>query len=94
MALASVSMRGVPFAPATEKISLSEENYGSIPRFYIKTDEDFAIPEPLQEAMIDSDPPKQVFHLKGADHSPFFSKPQALLRLLLEISNISEVENA
>lgn len=94
MALASVSMRGVPFAPVTEKISLSEENYGSIPRFYIKTDEDFAIPEPLQEVMIESDPPKQVFHLKGADHSPFFSKPQALLRLLLEISNISEVENA
>ncbi|KAH6823107.1 methyl esterase 13 [Perilla frutescens var. hirtella] len=90
VALASVSMRDVPFAPVTEKLSLSAANYGSIPRFYVKTDDDFAIPEPLQEAMIQSDPPKQVFQLKGADHSPFFSKPQALLRLLLEISNIPQ----
>lgn len=88
VALASVSMRAVPFAPVAEKLSLSAENYGSTPRFYIKTDDDFAIPEQLQEAMIETDPPKQVFQLKGADHSPFFSKPQALLRLLLEISNI------
>lgn len=88
VALASVSMRAVPFAPVTEKLFLSAANYGSVPRFYIKTDNDFAIPEPLQEAMIERDPPKQVFQLKGSDHSPFFSKPQALLRLLLEISSI------
>lgn len=92
VALASVSMRAVPFAPVTEKLCLSAEKYGSIPRFYVKTDYDFAIPEPLQEAMIQSDPPKQVFQLKGADHSPFFSKPQALLRILLEISNTPQVK--
>lgn len=92
VALASVSMRAVPFAPVTEKLCLSAEKYGSIPRFYVKTDYDFAIPEPLQETMIKSDPPKQVFQLKGADHSPFFSKPQALLRLLLEISNTPHVK--
>lgn len=90
VALASVSMRAVPFAPVTEKLSLSAANYGSIPRFYVKTDDDFTIPEPLQEAMIQSDPPKQVFQLKGSDHSPFFSKPQALLRILIEISNIPQ----
>ncbi|XP_042049222.1 putative methylesterase 11, chloroplastic [Salvia splendens] len=92
VALASVSMRAVPFAPVTEKLCLSAEKYGSIPRFYVKTDYDFAIPEPLQEAMIQSDPPKRVFQLKGADHSPFFSKPQALLRLLLETSNTPQVK--
>ncbi|KAL8518506.1 hypothetical protein ACS0TY_009754 [Phlomoides rotata] len=90
VALASVSMRSVPFGPVTHKLSLSATNYGSIPRFYIKTDDDFAIPEPVQDAMIQSSPPKQVFHLKGSDHSPFFSKPQALYRLLTEISNIPE----
>ncbi|KAK6157829.1 hypothetical protein DH2020_012077 [Rehmannia glutinosa] len=89
IALASVSMRGVPFAPVTEKISLSAANYGSISRFYIKTDDDFAIPQPLQEAMIQSNPPTQVFDLKNSDHSPFFSRPQALHRLLTEISNLT-----
>ncbi|KAK6157791.1 hypothetical protein DH2020_012039 [Rehmannia glutinosa] len=89
IALASVSMRGVPFAPVTEKISLSEANYGSISRFYIKTDDNFAIPQPLQEAMIQSNPPTQVFDLKNSDHSPFFSRPQALHRLLTEISNLA-----
>ncbi|KAL0386080.1 UNVERIFIED_CONTAM: Pre-splicing factor ATP-dependent RNA helicase DEAH10, partial [Sesamum radiatum] len=44
IALASVSMRAVPFAPVTEKLSLSASNYGSVSRFYIKTDDDFAIP--------------------------------------------------
>nr|GMD29575.1 putative methylesterase 11, chloroplastic [Ipomoea batatas] len=78
--LASVSMRPVPFAPLTEKLSLSETNYGSIPRFYIKTQEDFAIPLPLQEAMIHSNPPQQVFLLKGSDHSPFLSRPQECTR--------------
>ncbi|KAK4484044.1 hypothetical protein RD792_011259 [Penstemon davidsonii] len=88
IALASVSMRPVPFAPVTEKLTLSPTNYGSIPRFYITTDEDFAIPHTLQDAMIESSPPYQVFELKGSDHSPFLSRPQALLRLLIQISTI------
>ncbi|CAI9756156.1 unnamed protein product [Fraxinus pennsylvanica] len=59
------------------------------PRFYIKTEEDFAIPLPLQEAMIKSNQPKQVFQLKGSDHSPFFSKPEALHKLLIQVSKIT-----
>ncbi|XP_073314645.1 putative methylesterase 11, chloroplastic [Primulina huaijiensis] len=88
IALASVSMRTIPFGPLTKKLTFSKANYGSIPRFYIKTDEDFAIPLPLQEHMIQSNPPTRTFHLKGSDHSPFFSKPQALLKILLEISDL------
>ncbi|OIT21574.1 PREDICTED: putative methylesterase 11, chloroplastic [Nicotiana attenuata] len=84
--LASVLMRPIPFAPLTEKLSLSATNYGSIPRFYVKTLEDFAIPVSLQEAMIDSSPPEHVFQIKGSDHSPFLSKPQALHKILVEIS--------
>ncbi|KAL8035390.1 hypothetical protein ABFX02_12G093900 [Erythranthe guttata] len=88
IALASVSMRPVPFGPVTEKLSLSAANYGSISRFYVKTDDDFALPRPLQESMIQSSPPQQVFDIKGSDHSPFLSKPQTLHRILTEISNI------
>ncbi|KAH0646162.1 hypothetical protein KY284_034046 [Solanum tuberosum] len=91
--LASVSMRQVPFGPLTEKLSLSSTNYGSIPRFYVKTQDDFAIPASLQEVMIDSNQPEQVFQIKGSDHSPFLSKPQALHKILVEISNISPKMN-
>ncbi|KAG2318774.1 hypothetical protein Bca52824_011987 [Brassica carinata] len=88
LALASVSMRPFPFAPVVEKLHVSEKNYGSIRRFYIKTMEDCAIPVPLQDAMIKLNPPEQVFQLKGADHAPFFSRPQSLNRILVEIAKL------
>lgn len=88
VALASVSMRSIPFAPVLEKLSLSDIKYGTVRRFYIETSEDNAIPITLQESMINSSPPEKVFRLKGADHSPFFSKPQALHKLLVDISKI------
>ncbi|KAF8105720.1 hypothetical protein N665_0157s0283 [Sinapis alba] len=88
IALASVSMRSIPFAPVLEKLSLSDGNYGSVRRYYIETLEDNAIPVTLQENMINSSPPEKVYRLKGADHAPFFSKPQALHKLLLEIARI------
>ncbi|XP_008810745.1 putative methylesterase 11, chloroplastic [Phoenix dactylifera] len=88
VALALVSMRPIPFAPVLEKLSLTDENHGSVRRFYIETAEDNAIPLSLQQSMCSANPPERVFRLKGSDHSPFFSKPQALNKLLVEISKI------
>ncbi|CAN4082702.1 unnamed protein product [Withania somnifera] len=88
VALASVSMRSIPFPPVLEKLCLSDSKHGSVRRFYIETAEDNAIPIALQQNMISNNPPERVFHLKGADHSPFFSKPQGLHRILVEISRI------
>ena len=89
VALASVSMRPIPFPPVLEKLSISDSNYGSVRRFYIETPDDNAIPITLQESMINECPPEKVFRLKGSDHSPFFSKPQALHKLLVEIAKIT-----
>ncbi|XP_020591192.1 putative methylesterase 11, chloroplastic [Phalaenopsis equestris] len=88
VALASVSLRPIPFAPVLQKLELTGTNYGSVRRFYIETAEDNAISLPLQQIMCESDPPEKIFRLKGSDHSPFFSKPQALHKLLVEIANI------
>ncbi|XP_073279955.1 putative methylesterase 11, chloroplastic [Primulina huaijiensis] len=88
VALASVSMRPIPFSPVLEKLTLSEKKHGCVRRFYIETIEDKAMPSSVQRNMIANSPPEQVFSLKGADHSPFFSKPQALHKLLVEISKI------
>ncbi|XP_031492473.1 putative methylesterase 11, chloroplastic isoform X2 [Nymphaea colorata] len=88
VALASVSMRPMPFAPILEKLCLTTEKYGSVRRFFIETPEDNAISLPLQQNMTKSNPPEQVFRLKGSDHSPFFSRPQALHKYLVEIAKI------
>ncbi|KAI3953713.1 hypothetical protein MKW98_017537 [Papaver atlanticum] len=93
VALASVSMRPIPFAPVLEKLSLTDKNHGSVRKFYIETTEDNAIQLSLQQSMITANPPEQVYRLKGADHSPFFSKPQALHKLLVEISTVPSVQS-
>lgn len=88
IALASVSMRPIPFAPIMEKLVVTDNNYGSIRRFYIETTEDNALPLALQQSMSETNPPEKVFRLKGSDHAPFFSKPQALHKILVEIATI------
>ncbi|XP_024383343.1 putative methylesterase 11, chloroplastic isoform X1 [Physcomitrium patens] len=88
IALAMVSMRPIPFSPAMEKIALTAEKYGSVRRFYIETTEDQALTPELQRNIINQNPPEQVFTLKGSDHSPFFSKPQSLHKILVDIAMI------
>jgi len=92
VSLASVSMRPIPFAPLLEKLVLTAENYGSVRRFYVETTEDNAIPLPLQQSMCGTNPPEKVLRLKGADHAPFFSKPQALHKTLVEIATMPPVQ--
>ncbi|XP_042420266.1 putative methylesterase 11, chloroplastic [Zingiber officinale] len=88
VALALVSMRSIPFAPVLEKLSLTEKNYGSVRRFFIETTDDNAMPLPVQQRLSNVNPPEKVFRLKGSDHSPFFSKPQALHKILVEIATM------
>nr|CAB3454890.1 unnamed protein product [Digitaria exilis] len=92
VSLASVSMRPIPFAPILEKLVLTAKNYGSVRRFYVETSEDNAIPLPLQQSMCSANPPEKVLRLKGADHAPFFSKPQALHKTLVEIAAMPPVQ--
>ncbi|XP_041014852.1 putative methylesterase 11, chloroplastic [Juglans microcarpa x Juglans regia] len=87
--LALVSMRPIPFPPVMEKLVLSDKNYGSVRRFYLVTQEDSAVSVSLQENMIKTNPPEQVFWLKGSDHAPFFSRPQSLHKILVEIAQMS-----
>eukprot|EP00250_Pteridium_aquilinum_P015646 c22680_g1_i1 orf=488-1600(+) len=88
VALATVSLRPVPFGPLMERISLTPESYGTIPRYYISTGEDRALTTAMQENLVELNPPNQVFRLKGSDHAPFFSKPQALFKVLVEIAQL------
>lgn len=83
-----VSMRSIPLGPMMEKLSLSAEKYGTGRRFYIQTLEDHALSPDVQEKLVRDNPPEGVFKIKGSDHAPFFSKPQALHKLLIQIAQI------
>lgn len=84
-----VSMRPIPLGPVMEKLSLSAENYGIGRRFFIQTLDDRALSPDVQEKLVRENPPEGVFKIKGSDHSPFFSKPQSLHKILVEIAQIA-----
>uniref|UniRef100_A0A0D6QSG5 AB hydrolase-1 domain-containing protein n=1 Tax=Araucaria cunninghamii TaxID=56994 RepID=A0A0D6QSG5_ARACU len=90
VALATVSMRQIPFAPVLERISLTDENYGSVRRFFVQTPEDHAMTPDAQQCLIDANPPERVLKIKGSDHCPFFAKPQSLHKVLLEIARLEK----
>ncbi|KAH7524882.1 hypothetical protein FEM48_Zijuj06G0166300 [Ziziphus jujuba var. spinosa] len=88
VALAMVSMRPIPLGPVMEKLSLTAENYGTGRRFFIQTLDDRALSPDVQEKLVRENPPEGVYKIKGSDHSPFFSKPQSLHKILVEIAQI------
>ncbi|KAI3773668.1 hypothetical protein L1987_48198 [Smallanthus sonchifolius] len=89
IALAMVSMRPVPLGPMMQNLSLSKEKYGTGRRFYIQTLDDHALSPDIQEKLVRENPPEGVFKIKGSDHCAFFSKPQSLHKILLEIAQIA-----
>lgn len=88
IALAMVSMRPVPLGAMMEKLSLSPEKYGTVRRYFIQTLDDRALSPDIQEKLVRENPPEGVYKIKGGDHCPFFSKPQSLHKMLLEIVQI------
>ncbi|KAJ1400079.1 Alpha/Beta hydrolase fold [Sesbania bispinosa] len=88
VALAMASMRHSPLGPIMEKLCLSSDKYGTGRRFYIQTLDDRALSPDVQEKLVRENPPEGVFKIKGSDHCPFFSKPQSLHKILVEIAQI------
>uniref|UniRef100_A0A0V0H3H9 Putative ovule protein n=1 Tax=Solanum chacoense TaxID=4108 RepID=A0A0V0H3H9_SOLCH len=88
IALAMVSMRAIPLGPIMENVSLTPEKYGTSHRFYVQTLDDHALSPDVQEKLLRENPPGGVFKIKGSDHCPFFSKPQSLHKILVEIAQI------
>ncbi|PIN12503.1 putative hydrolase/acyltransferase (alpha/beta hydrolase superfamily) [Handroanthus impetiginosus] len=88
VALAMVSMRPIPLGPIMGTLSLSTDKYGTGRRFYIQTLDDHALSPDVQEKLVRENPPEGVFKIKGSDHCPFFSKPQSLHKILIDIAQI------
>lgn len=82
--LARSLLRPNPMAPIMTPLMLTSANYGTVPRYYITTTNDFAVTLHLQEEMIREQPCTKVYRLES-DHSPFFSHPKRLHAILNRI---------
>lgn len=77
-------LKAQALGPLAAPVTLSEENFGSVPRYYVECLEDRAICIEMQRQMIAASPCKKVFSIDSS-HSPFFSKPEELVETLLGI---------
>jgi pimeloyl-ACP methyl ester carboxylesterase len=72
-------------APTMAKLSLTASRWGSLPRIYIETTRDKALPIEAQRAMIARSKPTEV-HSLDADHMPIFNDVDRLVALLEDIA--------
>ncbi|CAA2974961.1 salicylic acid-binding 2-like [Olea europaea subsp. europaea] len=86
LALATLLMRPIISAEFEEEITLSKENYGSVPRVYLICENDIVINQRFQNWAIEINPCDEVKMISGADHMAMFSKPQELCSFLQEIA--------
>ncbi len=72
-----------PHGPRSQPLQLTAERFGSLARTYIECTEDKAIPLASQREMQALLPGARIEQL-WADHSPFFSRPVTLARMLID----------
>lgn len=75
-----------PLLPLITPLCLTDENYGSVRRFYITTNNDKAITPDFQEVMYTALPCEKVYAL-NTEHSPFFSATVNLKNILDKIGD-------
>lgn len=76
--------RAEPAIPFTSKVTLTNENFGSVNKVYIKTLQDIVISPGFQDRMIAAAGIKSVYTVNSS-HSPFLAQPKAVSDLLLTI---------
>ena len=82
--LAKVLLSHEPVESGIMPLHLTEENYGTVPRVYIECTEDRAVTPFIQRKMYTEMPCEKIYSLPTS-HSPFFSKPNELVEILLDI---------
>ena len=77
-------LRPQPISISTTPVTLTEDRFGSVPRWYIECIFDNAIRVKLQRLMVKATPCKVITMECG--HSPFFSNPEELVEHLEAIA--------
>ena len=75
-----------PVATLGYELEITDENFGILPKYYIECTEDRAIPIAVQRSMYEGKVEK-VFSL-NTSHTPNFSQPGELAKILLEIAGL------
>jgi pimeloyl-ACP methyl ester carboxylesterase len=88
VAAAFARLKAEPDGPRTDRLHLTAERYGRVPRHYVECLHDRTIPIGDQRAMQLLQSCATVTALE-ADHSPFLSTPRELADALLAIERIS-----
>jgi pimeloyl-ACP methyl ester carboxylesterase len=83
VAAAMARLAAEPHGPRSEKLQLTPQRFGSLPRTYIECSEDRTIPLSSQRRMQALVPGARVETL-WADHSPYLCRPEALARMLID----------
>jgi pimeloyl-ACP methyl ester carboxylesterase len=83
--MAKLLLSHEPIESGITPLVLTDENYGSIRRFYIECTNDKAVTPFIQKKMYSETKCEKVYSMQTS-HSPFFSKPQELCELFLEIA--------
>jgi len=77
--------RAEPAIPFTNKVTLTNEGFGTVKKVYIKTLQDIVISPGLQNRMIAAAGITTVYTV-NTSHSPFLSQPHEVSKLLLSIA--------
>jgi pimeloyl-ACP methyl ester carboxylesterase len=75
-------------APSGTPVTVTEDNWGRVPRTYIETLKDQAVPVAAQRRRNELLPGADVKSL-DTGHSPFLTQPQQLAEVLLSIARVS-----
>jgi pimeloyl-ACP methyl ester carboxylesterase len=87
--LAKLLLSHEPVESGQVALQLTEKNFGSVPRYYIECLQDRAVTPFIQKKMYRETPCRRVYQM-DTSHSPFFSQPQQLVRILNEIAVAAE----
>ena len=73
-----------PAIPFTNKVTLTDANFGSVDKYYIHTLQDHAIGIDNQNKMADAAHITKIYSV-NTGHSPFLTQPTEVTKLLLTI---------
>lgn len=85
--MAKLVLSHEPIESGITPLSLTNEKFGSVRRFYIECTEDRAVTPFIQHKMYSETVCEKVFKIQTS-HSPFFSKPKELTTIFLEIASL------
>ncbi|HCL05214.1 MAG TPA: alpha/beta hydrolase [Chitinophagaceae bacterium] len=82
--LAKLLLSHESVATGITPLQLSEDKFGSVPRFYIECTEDRAVTPFIQQKMYTETTCEKIYSMPTS-HSPFFSQPKELCAILEDI---------